>query len=169
MEPCRQGSSPSPALLLKRERGESPLLSRSCEPPLMSGVNNTSHWPVASRLASEAQSKSPAGKAFATGRRVRRPAETIICKHRRWTEPRGLGCNGNDTATPSAHIHSADSHNCALPQPIIHIKQKKHENFYNPKLTGSRALRRTVSHQCLSATILIHRRCVHAQRRKLRQ
>lgn len=30
----------SAALLLKRERGASPLLSRSCEPPLMSGVNN---------------------------------------------------------------------------------------------------------------------------------
>lgn len=30
----------SAALLLKRERGANPLLSRSCEPPLMSGVNN---------------------------------------------------------------------------------------------------------------------------------
>lgn len=91
------------APLLKRERGASPLLSRSCEPPLMSGVNNRatgSPLPIGIRSA--------IGGAFREGVRNRAASQKTCrnhhSKHRRNGTPRGLGCNGNDTAMPSMRI-----------------------------------------------------------------
>lgn len=69
---------------IKREWGESPQLSRSCEPPLCTGANEKAT--EAMHLLAECVGMAGChtllcfGKVFASGRRVRRPAETSIAK-----------------------------------------------------------------------------------------
>ncbi len=67
---CATGLLPRKAAI-KRERGESPRQSRCCEPPFCEGATLR---PLAIYRTQTLSAPAEAGKAVASGRRVRRPA-----------------------------------------------------------------------------------------------
>ena len=76
---------------IKRERGESPRQSRCCEPPFCEGATLR---PLATCRAQTLSASAEAGKAVASGRRVRRPAGMPHVLQ----STRGLGKGGDNTA-----------------------------------------------------------------------